>query len=79
MGKVDYIYNQFNKGKYISLPLNGWLVTDYDKNGKLIHTKHSNGSWKWYDYDGDILVEYEDSDGNWWSLEFFPNIKCPFI
>lgn len=28
--------------------------------------------------DNNKIIEYSDSDGNWWTLERFPNSQCPY-
>lgn len=78
----DILYDEQDNITYFG-DSNQWLRFEYDDRGNVIYEVGLlfNGSEAWHRYeydDNNILISYEDSDGNWWDMKRLPKVKFPF-
>ena len=66
------VYNNNGKEIYFEdLDIGNWTKSEYDKNGNLTYTKHSDGVWYKYEYDKNGKeIYYESYDGDWEKREY---------
>lgn len=69
--RIQWLYSQRN-GKLIN-------EFKFDENSNMTYHKDQTGYWFKKKYEVLWISEYEDSDGNWWTLERFPNTQCPYV
>jgi hypothetical protein len=69
------VYNNNGKEIYFEdLDGGNWTKSEYDKNGNLTYTEHSDGEWykREYDENGNIIY-YGSYDGDWEKKEYDNN------
>ena len=66
------VYNNNGKEIYFEdLDTGNWTKSEYDKNGNLTYTEHSDGVWYKYEYDkNNNIIYYESYDGDWEKREY---------
>lgn len=83
-------YDEMSRPIYEESWLGGWEITEWenykDKVSHVIVTRTNsfnqnfkiiyNLEYVYIQTRG--IIKYEDSNGNWWDLEKFPNTECPF-
>lgn len=78
----EYKYDDNGRQIYCKNKLNGhYYKSKYDKHGNRVTFEFSAPwllNWSLKYGDNNQLIKYEDSDGNWWDIEHFPNTECPF-
>ena len=75
----ERIYKEVTaNGKMLSKLVVVYSITEYDKNGNLIHFKNSLGGEEWREYDSNgNLIHYKDSNGyeEWAEYTYWKNGK----
>lgn len=80
---IEYSYTQPHTGYSFRSYINSrghYDIHHTDKDGNDVYTSKSNYIKIITIFSKtEKLIHYEDTDGNWWSLDKFPNTTCPFI